>query len=625
MLLRRQKDDWRSKTTPPAEALKRLEPGMSVFLSTGVAEPRTFVNTLLQSDASNVQDLELVQLVSFGDAVTPNRLSAHKFRLRTFFSGWVASEPIANGQVDLIPSRFAKIPQLLRAGRIRIDAAVVQITPPNEAGYCSMGMAVDVARMAMERASVVIGEINDRVPMTYGDTFVPLSDFDILIEGNQEPIYFNRWPTDAVFDQVAENVSSVIEDGSCIGFTMGPLYESLAKHLARKKNLGVHSPFFTDPLMDLVKSGAVTNRFKQAFKGRCLTSYALGTKELMAWLDRNPLVDFQGVDKVFDPVEIGKNRNFVAVFAGRKVDLSGRIALHVGKGNVAAEMGEANDFINGAELSPGGRTIFAMPSRNLKGEPNVLLSVDGLPNLFNMRESVDMVVTEYGCANLLGRSVRERAQAMIDIAHPDDRPSLVERAKAANIIYKDQIFLAESAHLYPVEFNETHTFKDNLVVRFRAIRPSDEEEMRRLFYRFSDQAVYYRYFSPIKSMPHAKMQEYVNVDYRKTVSIVALVGPAGQGHIIGEARYVRHPDKPYADVAFVVDEQYQGRGLASYMFKLLLSAARKRGLKGFTADVLANNTGMMKVFERSGLAVKARLEGGVYELTMPFEERGVTA
>lgn len=620
MQFRKPKSDWRQKTVAPGDVMAKLEPGMSVFISTGVAEPRTFVKHLLESDHVNVQDLELVQLVSFGDAVTPNTLNAYKFRLRTFFSGWMASEPIASGRVDLIPSRFARLPLLIKQGRIRIDAAVVQVTPPNEAGYCSLGAAVDVARMAMESADIVIAEINDQVPMTYGDTFVPLDDFDFIIEGKYPPIYFKRWQTDEVFDRVAANVSSVIEDGACLGFSLGPLFESLSKHLARKKNLGIHTPFFTDAMMDMVNSGAVTNRYKRSFKGRCLASYALGTKELMAWLDKNPLVDFQGIDKVFDPVEIGKNNNFMAIFPARKVDLSGRVALHAGKGNIVAETGEAADFVNGAELSRGGKTIFALPSRNRDGSPNIVLDMGAYPNLFGMRESVDMIITEYGVANLQGRSVRERAQAMIDIAHPADRPPLVEQAKEANIIYKDQIYLADSAHLYPDEFTEEHTVKGDLRVRFRAIRPSDEDEMRQLFYRFSDQSVYYRYFSPIKSMPHSKMQEYVNIDYRKTMSIVALVGRPGEGHIIGEARYVRHEDRPYADVAFVVDEQYQGRGLASLMLKLLIAAAKKRGLKGFTADVLANNVSMMKVFERSGLTVKARLDGGVYELNMPFTE-----
>ncbi|MFH1489103.1 MAG: GNAT family N-acetyltransferase, partial [Pseudomonadota bacterium] len=381
-----------------------------------------------------------------------------------------------------------------------------------------------------------------------------------------------------------------------------------------------HSCFFTDALMDLVKSGAVTNRRKGVWLGKSVTSYALGTSELMVWLNRNPLVEFQGIDKVNDPLQIGRNRRFVAILPARKVDVSGRVALHFGKGNVIAGPGEAMDYIIGANLSEGGRIMFALPSRNRKGWPNVRISVDEYPNQFNMRESVDMVVTEFGVANLKGRSIRERAQALIEIAHPDDRLDLVNKAKEANILYKDQIFLAESAHLYPSEISSRQTFKGGIDVRFRVIKPSDEEGMRRLFYRFSDEAVYYRYFSPIKAMPHNKMQSYVNVDFNQVMSIVGMVGDPGEEKIIAEARFVKDRHQPYGDVAFVVDEAYQGLGIGSYLLRMLVRLAKDKGLNGFTADVLASNKGMMKVFEKSGLSFKTQLESGAFHLMISFEE-----
>ncbi|MEW6266501.1 MAG: GNAT family N-acetyltransferase [Thermodesulfobacteriota bacterium] len=611
--------NWEKLIVPPATVFQKIKPGMSIFLSTAVAEPRTLVKHLMTSNDGNLQDLSLIQLVSLGEAISLENLSAHKFRLKTFFSGWVAGEAITAGLVDLIPSRFSRIPLLIESGQIDIDAAFVQITPPNEAGYCSLGLGVDVARRAMNHAKLVVGEINPLAPRTFGDTFVHVSEFDFLVQGTEPPFYFIRWPVDEVFDRLAANVASVIEDGSCLGFSVGPLYQALGRHLTKKHNLGIHSPFFTDSLMDLVKSGAVTNRHKEIFRGKSLATYALGTQELFSWLDQNPLVEFQGIEKVWDPTQIGRNRKFVAVIPARKVDLSGRIALHIGRANVAAGPSEALDVINGAELSPGGRTIIALPSRNRKDEPNIRLSVEDQPNLFSVRESVDMVVTEYGVANLSGRTVRERAQALIDIAHPEDRPALVEKAKQGHIIYADQIFLAESARFFPAHLADTHTFKNQVQVRFRAVRPSDEEEMRRLFYRFSDESVYYRYFTPIKAMPHARMQEYVNVDYRRCLSIVGLVGEPGQGHIIAEARYVKDPQNNLADVAFVVDEEYQGLGIASYLFHLLGQQARKEGIKGFSADVLATNKSMMKVFEKSGLPVKASFDSGAYHLVMPFE------
>jgi len=340
----------------------------------------------------------------------------------------------------------------------------------------------------------------------------------------------------------------------------------------------------------------------------------------MSWLDRNPLVEFQAIDKVFDPMQIGRNSRFVALLPARKVDLSGRIALHFGRGNVAAGPGEAMDFVNGAEISQGGRTIFALPSRNKKGWANIRVSIEEYPNQFGLRESVDMVVTEYGIANLRGRSLRERAQALIDIAHPDDRMKLVEKAKEKKLIYEDQIYMAECARLYPADIFAKSTFKGGIEITFRAIKPSDEEGMRRLFYRFSDEAIYYRYFSYRKSMPHARMQEYVNADCAQSISIVGLAGEPGQEQIIAEARYIKDPTGLYANLAFVVDEKYHGLGIATFLYQMLIRAAKERGIRGFTADVLASNKAMMKVFEKGELPVKAKLQQGVFELTIPFEQ-----
>ena len=616
----KRKDGWEKKhpIVTPDKVLERIEPGMRIFLGTGIAEPRTLVHHLMDPDSGPARDLELIQLVSIGATISLKALATNRYRLKTFFSGWPASDAITAGRVDLIPSRFSEIPRLIESGRIAIDAAFIQITPPDEAGYSSLGMSVDVTRAAMDQAQLVVGEINDQVPVTFGDTFVHLSEFDMLVRASEAPIYYPRWQVHAVFEQIAEHVAGVIRDGSCLGFTVGPVYEALGRRLSGRRNLGIHSPFFTDALMDLVKSGAVTNRNKGIFKGRSVATYAVGTPELMAWLDRNPLIEFQGIDKVFAPTQIGKNPGYMGLLAARKADISGSIALHVG--NVPAGPGDAIDLMQGAEISPGGLRIFTLPSRNLKGQPNILLSVADYPNQLNVRESVDMIVTEYGVASLSGRTVRERAQALIEIAHPDDRRRLFEGAREKNILYADQIFLEESSRFYPSEIQSRQTFKNGLTVRFRAIRPSDEEDMRRLFYRFSDQSVYYRYFSPIKTMPHSQMQKYVNVDYRHVMSLVGLVGEPGKGRIVAEARYVQEPQRPIADVAFVVDEAYQGCGIATFLYRMLVRLARERGVQRLTADVLASNKAMLKVFEKAGLPFSARLDEGVYALSIPLEE-----
>jgi RimJ/RimL family protein N-acetyltransferase len=374
--------------------------------------------------------------------------------------------------------------------------------------------------------------------------------------------------------------------------------------------------------MDLVKAGAVTNQYKQHGHGKSLVSYGMGTAELMTWLDRNPLVEFREISTVYDPYEIGRNRRAVAVLPAGRVDLSGRVVMDLDRENLSFGPETATDLMHGAELSEGGKTIFALPSRDRRGRPNIRMTVEKLSNLFAIRESTDTVVTEYGVASLGGRTVRERAQALIDIAHPDDRLDLVEMAKKKGILYPDQIFLSECAHLYPADIASKQIFNEHVSVRFRAMRPSDEEGMRRLFYRFSEEAVYYRYFSPISSMPHERMQAYVNADCNKVVSIVGLVGEPGEGKVIAEARIVKLDDRPYAEIAFVVDEKYQGIGIGTYLLSMLVRLAKERDLRGLVADVLPSNKSMIKVFEKGSIPVHTKVINGIYQLTMPFETPG---
>jgi GNAT superfamily N-acetyltransferase len=370
--------------------------------------------------------------------------------------------------------------------------------------------------------------------------------------------------------------------------------------------------------MDLIKSGAVTNRRKGVFRGKSSASYLLGSEKMMQWLDKNPLVEFQPEDVITDPKVIGSNDRMIAILPARKIDLTGNVALHAGKGDVTAGPGNVQELFMGAALSKKGRTIFGLSSRNLKGMPNIVLSVDNLPFQFTNRESMDLVVTEYGVAYLMGKTMRERAQSLIDIAHPDDRAELVRQAKEAKLIYADQIYFSESGSLYPSKVCCSHEFKDGLKVCFRPIKPSDEDMMRLLFYRFSDQAVYSRYFTSIKTMPHKKMQEYVNVNYHLIMSIVGIVEVSGTEKIIAEARYARTKQDTFADTAFIVDEEYHSKGIASYLFELLIRTAREEGIQGFTADVLATNKAMLKVYEKSPFPVQTVLSRGIYELTIPF-------
>ena len=609
--------NWKQKIVGPDIVMKKIQPGMSIFLSTGISEPRTLVKHLMSSGHRKLADLELIQLVNFSDSISLNTLDSQKYRLKTFSSGNMINKAIDRGLVDLIPTRFKRLPRLFDSGRIQVDAAFIQISPPDDSGKASLGVSIDVARSAMEQAYLVVGEINPKVPRVFGDTFVNMSEFDMLIYSQDDPVYFDRWETSPAFDRIADRIALLIRDRSCIAFSIGPLFESLSKKLVNKHHLGIHSPVFTDALMELVKSGAVTNLHKNVFQGKSIASYAFGTPDLMAWLDRNHWVEFQGIQTVFDPVTIGKNPEFIAVIPVRNIDLSGRIVLHHGKGNVISGPMELMDSFLGAQISKGGRIIFGLPSRNLNNHSNIKFSIERRFNQLGFEESIDMVVTEYGVAMLNGLSIRERALALIEIAHPDDRMALFNKAKKNNMLYPDQIFLKESSHLYPCGIHEQQTFKNGLKVRFRPIKPSDEEQMRRLFYRFSDEAIYARYFSSITTMPHSKMQEYVNIDWHHNMSIIGLIGEPGEGIVISEARYLGGKSNLNAEIAILVDEKYNNLGIATCMVNLLMKLGKERGIDVFIAEVLFSNNKIIKVFKKVCPNLKIEREDGAYSVTMP--------
>lgn len=612
-------NDWKNLIVSPESALASIKSGMSIFLGSGLAEPRTLLDALMRSDRSNTKDLELIQLNSHSDILSLKNLNLQNYRLKSFFSGWVASEVAEAGSVDLIPARYSQIPRIFASRQIPIDAVFIQISPPNPSGYCSLGLAVDVAREAMAKASLVIGEIQPQLPFTFGDSLVSIKDFDLLIEADQSPIFFERQPISTVMGQVASNIAAIIGDGDCISFHTGTsLFEALCRELRAKRHLGIHTPYFTDALMDLVNRGAVSNYKKAVFRGKSVTAYALGTRDLAGWLNLNPLVEFQSIAEICNPALIAGISNFTAVFHAKTVDLYGRISFNIGKGSLTSGPGIAADIITGADMSPGGKAIFGLPSRDPDGNSNFVSLLTDQRNQFHMRESISMVATEYGVANMKWRSIRERAQALIEIAHPDDRAGLVEKAKKHKILFENQIFMSDSAMCYPLEITAQQTFRNNLSVRFRVVKPSDEQAMRRLFYRFSDETVYRRFFYPISTMPHDKMQEYVNIDYNSMISIVAIVGENEQEKIIAEARFDKDEKTGFGDIGFIVDERYQNMGIGAYLYEMLVRLAKERGLKGFNAEVLQENINMMRIFQKGGLSIYSKLEDGVYHLKVPF-------
>ena len=281
------------------------------------------------------------------------------------------------------------------------DVAFLQVTPPAPGGFVSLGTSADVTRSIMSRASLIVGEITPSLPRTLGAVTAHVSEFDFLVHATEGINIYPRLQATPVFERIAAQIAQVVEDGSCLNFYPGMIYEALCRPLQEKRDLGVHSTFFTDALMELVKSGAVNNLKKGSFPGKSIAVYAHGSKELLKWLDGNPLVEFHPIDVVSDSEVIGKNEKMLAVIPARKVDVTGIVALHQGGDGIVPTPGQVQDIFTRMERSPRMRKIFALPSRNLAGEANVRFSVGDCPNLFNNRESLDLIITENGIASLI--------------------------------------------------------------------------------------------------------------------------------------------------------------------------------------------------------------------------------
>jgi len=296
----------------------------------------------------------------------------------------------------------------------------------------------------------------------------------------------------------------------------------------------------------------------------------------------------------------------------KKIDLSGEsVVFHSGDNLISGYESKLN-FAVGAAFSRGGKAIVALRSLDQHGNSNIMIQPS--ESFEQMRSTLGVtryVITEYGVASLFGKSIRERALAMIDIAHPNHRERLLEDAKKEGYVYQDQVYRLENALHYPVSLETVKTFKDGIEVRFRPIKHSDEDMMRRLFYNFSDESKYLRYFARIRIMPHEQMQEYVNIDYDQTLSIVGIVQQKGAERIIAEARYAFDERDSAHEMAFIVDEEYQGFGIASFLAKYLLKIGRERGITKMTANVLPQNDAMKHVFEKAGVPFNRKLDEGV--------------
>jgi len=596
--------------------------GDRIFVATGCGEPQYLVRALIKYVESHPKaffDAEVFHVWTLGVAAYTEEKFKYNFRHNTFFIGNSTRNAVNKGLADYTPIFLSQVPALFYRKFIPIDVALIQTSPPDNHGYMSLGVSVDITKAAVENARLVIAQINENMPRVHGDGFIHIEDVDFIIEHNEPLIeYENEVPDDIAY-RIGNYVSRIVQDGDTIQVGYGSIPNAILLSLRNKKHLGVHTELLTDGIVKLMKEGVIDNTKKTIDRGKTVATFCMGTRETYKFIDDNPSVEFRTIDYTNNPLVIARHDNMTAINSALEIDLTGQAtAESIGKMFYSGIGGQA-DFMRGAVLAHNGKTILTIQSTGKDGKVSRIVPhiKEGAGVTLN-RGDIHYVVTEYGIAYLHGKNIRERAMELISIAHPKFRPWLIQEAKKLNLIYKDQAFMPGEKGRYPEELETYRTTKTGLEIFLRPIKISDEPLLKDFFYKLSDKSLYRRFISTRKDMPHERLQSFVVIDYAKEMVILAVIKHNGKEEVVGVGQYSIDERTYTAEVALVVRDDYQNKGIGTELLSYLTYLAKRRGLQGFTAEVLANNKPMLHLFEKMGFGIERRKEGGICELRMKF-------
>jgi GNAT superfamily N-acetyltransferase/acyl CoA:acetate/3-ketoacid CoA transferase beta subunit len=457
------------------------------------------------------------------------------------------------------------------------------------------------------------------MPRTLGDTFISVHDMDYLVPVDEPLLEMGEPQMTNVSRAIGENIASLVEDGSTIEFGIGQIPHSVLDFLKEKKDLGIHSELITDPIIDLIEAGVINGSQKSLDRGKVVTSFAIGSKRLYDYVDNNPMFSFNPTEYVNDPFVIGQQRKMVAINTALEIDLTGQVCADSLGTRFYSGIGGQRDFNTGAARSEGGRPIIALPSTAQDGTiSRIVATLTPGAGVVTTRGAVHWVVTEYGAAYLHGKSIQERAIALISIAHPDYRDELLAKAIEYKYLRPEMSDVEGNITIGPKDANTSMLLDNGNLLSFRPIHPTDEAATRDLFYSLSQETVHYRYMSQMKRIPRKQLQNFVYIDHRTEAAIVGTLKEAWGEDIIAVGRYYLDPKINRAEVAFVVRDDYQNKGIGSFILKHLVTMAKRNGIAGFSAEVLRDNKPMQAVINHSGLNVRSKLNDGVYHFEMDF-------
>ncbi|HSI92972.1 MAG TPA: GNAT family N-acetyltransferase [Jiangellaceae bacterium] len=605
---------WRDSCVSAEEAVARVPAGAHVFVGTATGTPRT----LLAALESRAVEHPGVQLVHFlADPGEPSSI----LRQRVFYIGTNVAGLMSSGRVDYVPLPLQEAPRLMRLGRLQVDVAFVQVSPPDMAGRCSLGVSVDATLEAVRQARLVIAEINPAMPWTGPHSLVPFDRFDAIVEVEPMVAEYVHPPGGAATEQIARYVARLVDDGATLQTGLGRVPNQVLRYLGSRRDLGIHSDIITDSLVELMSTGAVTGRLKTMSKGRVVASLALGTRQLYDLIDENPDVDFRPIDEVADTDVVASQRRMVSITQAFSVDLTGQVCAEGRGGELYGGVSAQAGFHRGAVRCREGRAIVCLLSTAPDGSSAIRPFLDSTEPVTLPRWEVHWVVTEYGTAFLQGASLRERAIGLIEIAHPDHREALLAAAADLQLLPPNQRLRSRLA--YPVDEEREVELRRGEQVLVRPTRTSDAPGLQALFYRLRPEDVVTRFFRRLSSLTLAHAEHLASVGYEKEMTFAAVVGGPERGRVVGTASYFVDPETGLADVAYMVDPEWQGRGLGKALHEITVDYARRHGVRGFTADVLSGNDAMMAIFRSSIGDLEVIEDDGRYEisLTWPVSSR----
>ncbi|MBI5557173.1 MAG: 4-hydroxybutyrate CoA-transferase [Deltaproteobacteria bacterium] len=611
----------------PKKAVSHVRNGQRVFVGTGCGEPQLLVDALAKR-GGELSDVEIIHLLTKGDAPYASAKLADSFTVNSFFIGQNVRGLIQEGLGSYTPMLLSDIPVLFKSGQLPLDVVMIQVTEPNMLGKVSLGISVDIVKSAAENGSLVIAQVNRQMPWTFGDSQLDIIDLDILVPADIPLTERPSLPVNEVSKKIAEHVASLVEDGSTIEFGLGRvpgvgrISAACMQYLAGKKDLGIHTEMITDTIMDLLDSGAVTGARKTMDQGKIVASFCMGTKKLYDFVNENPLFSFRPTEYVNDPYVISRQRKMVSINMALEVDLTGQVCADSQGEKFYSGIGGQVDFNRGAARSKGGKAIIVIPATAAENgestKSRIVCRLSRGAGVVTTRGEVHYVVTEFGIAYLYGKNIEERTLALISIAHPKFREHLLNQAIEAKYIRRDFATYGDKLVVASDEMKTSLLLDDGTQINFRPIHPTDEPGMRDLLYALSQETLYYRFMSKSSRFGHTQIKNFVYIDHRKDVAIVGTLPEAHGDEMIAVGRYYLDERTNRAEVAFVIRDEWQNRHIGSFLFRHLMTIAKRSGISGFTAEVLRENKRMQTIFNNSGYKVKSHLEEGVYSFSIDF-------